>query len=60
MDEAEARKAGGLSPHRLRSQQAELLPDRLEMHRKRWHHRKKHHKGGLFDLWDLFFPRWWW
>jgi hypothetical protein len=60
MDETEVRKAEGLSPDGLRSQHAELLPDRLEMHRGRWDHRKKHHKGGLFDLLGYVFPRWWW
>ncbi len=60
MDETEVRKAEGLSPDRLRRQHAELLPDRLEMHRRRWNHRKKHRKGDLFDLLRFFTPRWWW
>jgi hypothetical protein len=59
MDVTEVRKAEGLSPHRLRSQHAELLPDRLEMHRRHWHHRKRH-KGGLLHLWGHVFPRRWW
>ncbi len=59
MDEAEVRKAEGLSPDRLRSQHAALLPDRLEMHRGRWHCRKKHHKGSLLDLLRFVFPQWW-